>query len=157
MISYLKGDATQPIGGGPKLILHCCNNEGRWGRGFVVALSKRWKAPESEYRAWYRLGHHPFSTGPFGLGHVQYVDVERSISVANIIGQNGIKRSKNPTPIHYPSLSKGFKRVAVYAKEFECSLHMPKLGCGLAGGNWDIVEELITESFSHLDCYVYTL
>jgi hypothetical protein len=44
-ISYLKGDATNPLGQGTKAIAHICNSTGSWGKGFVLALSKRWKKP----------------------------------------------------------------------------------------------------------------
>jgi hypothetical protein len=42
MIYYAKGDASKPIGAGPKMICHITNNRGGWGAGFVLALSKRW-------------------------------------------------------------------------------------------------------------------
>lgn len=41
-IAYRVGDATQPVGDGPKILVHVCNDIGAWGRGFVVALSRRW-------------------------------------------------------------------------------------------------------------------
>jgi hypothetical protein len=52
MITFLTGDATFPEGDGPKLIAHIVNDRGGWGHGFVVAISKRWKAPEKQYRDW---------------------------------------------------------------------------------------------------------
>lgn len=45
-ILYIKGDATAPIGSGVKVITHICNDIGGWGKGFVLALSKKWKMPE---------------------------------------------------------------------------------------------------------------
>ena len=51
MIKYVIGDATRPIGEGTKLIIHISNDLGGWGRGFVLALSRRWDAPEKVYRA----------------------------------------------------------------------------------------------------------
>ena len=65
-IQYIKGDATQPQGAGLKIIAHVCNDMGAWGKGFVVALSKRWKKPEADYRAWY------LSKTDFALGDVQF-------------------------------------------------------------------------------------
>ena len=53
-IKYITGDATQPVGEGNKIIVHVCNDVGGWGRGFVMALSKRWKEPEMKYREWPR-------------------------------------------------------------------------------------------------------
>lgn len=49
-LHFLKGDATQPQAKGNKIITHVCNDLGGWGKGFVVAISKRWPEPEIEYR-----------------------------------------------------------------------------------------------------------
>ena len=46
-IQYRTGDATRPEGDGPKIIAHICNDVGAWGKGFVLALSKRWNTPRS--------------------------------------------------------------------------------------------------------------
>jgi hypothetical protein len=48
------GDATAPQGTGPKVIAHVCDDMGGWGKGFVVALSKRWPEPEAAYQRWHR-------------------------------------------------------------------------------------------------------
>ncbi len=53
-IKYIKGDATSPQAKGTKIIAHICNDLGGWGKGFVLAISKRWKEPESSYRKWHR-------------------------------------------------------------------------------------------------------
>lgn len=53
-ITYLKGDATNPMGKGNKIIAHICNDVGGWGKGFVLAISRKWKEPEKAYRKWYR-------------------------------------------------------------------------------------------------------
>jgi hypothetical protein len=49
-ISYLKGDATQPRGGGNRVIAHVRNDLGGWRKGFAMAITKRWRASESAYR-----------------------------------------------------------------------------------------------------------
>lgn len=68
-ITYLKGDATQPQAKGAKVIAHVCNDLGGWGKGFVLAISKRWPQPEKQYRDWHR--HR--AKNDFGLGAVQFV------------------------------------------------------------------------------------
>lgn len=50
-ISYLKGDATNLVIPGNKIIVHICNDIGAWGKGFVLAVSKRWS--ESEKGGYY--------------------------------------------------------------------------------------------------------
>ena len=72
-ITYLKGDATNPTHNGNKIIVHICNDIGAWGAGFVLAISKRWKAREKNYKEWYN------SKNKFELGHVQYVKVENGM------------------------------------------------------------------------------
>jgi hypothetical protein len=38
------------------------------------------------------------------------------------------------------------KKVAAFAKENNASVHMPRIGCGLAGGAWDKMEPIIEEA-----------
>jgi O-acetyl-ADP-ribose deacetylase (regulator of RNase III) len=52
-IAYHTGDATRPVGRGNKIIAHVCNDQGRWGKGFVMAISARWPLPEEAYRKWF--------------------------------------------------------------------------------------------------------
>ena len=44
-IRYVVGDARSPDSAGNKVIVHVCNDIGGWGKGFVIALSKRWPKP----------------------------------------------------------------------------------------------------------------
>jgi O-acetyl-ADP-ribose deacetylase (regulator of RNase III) len=76
-IEYTAGDATRPLGADNRVIVHVCNDEGGWGKGFVVAISKRWPEPEARYREWYRERR----ANDFGLGVVQFVKVEASVWV----------------------------------------------------------------------------
>ena len=140
-IHYTNGDATRPQGTGPRIMVHVCNDIGGWGKGFVTALSTRWKEPEAAYRAW----HADPKDLPFELGQVQFVEVEPELWVANLIGQHGIRRGSdtgNP-PVRYEAVEQGLGRVAVFAQEKSASVHMPRIGCGLAGGKWEEIEPLI--------------
>lgn len=156
-INYLKGDATNPIGDGKKIICHICNNIGGWGAGFVLALSKKWSEPEARYRAWYKSKDQSFK-----LGNVQFVVVEEDIVIANMIGQHLTypiidKDGKTVPPIRYNSLEHCLNKVADYANENNCSVHMPKIGAGLAGGDWNRIESLINKCLVEKDIptYVY--
>lgn len=139
-IKYLKGDATQPVGVGTKIIVHICNNIGGWGRGFVLALSKRWLKPEEEYLKWYQ------SQNEFELGNVQFVQVENDLFVANLIGQHDVVFKNSIPPIRYKAVEKGLKLVAQKAKKLNASVHMPRIGAGLAGGEWTKIETIINST-----------
>ena len=137
-ITYTKGDATRPAAAGNKIIVHICNDIGAWGKGFVMAISKRWPAPEQQYRQWYKSG------AGFELGQVQFVKVEPDTWVANMIGQHNIRRDQQgKPPIRYEAVFSGLEWVGPFALENNASVHMPRIGCGLAGGTWDNIGPLI--------------
>jgi O-acetyl-ADP-ribose deacetylase (regulator of RNase III) len=141
-IRYLRGEATAPQGNGPKVIAHVCNDLGGWGKGFVVALSRRWPGPESAYRRW----HRERARNDFELGAVQLVPVgpaESRLWVANMIGQHGIRTGSKGVPVRYEAIGQALAALAPQALELGASVHMPRIGCGLAGGRWEGVEPLI--------------
>src|SRR3954470_19357015 len=107
-ITYVRGDATTPVGEGVKLIAHVCNDVGGWGKGFVIALSARWPEPEAAYRRW----HRERGTNDFALGAVQFVEVAPWLWVANMIGQHGIRRGGKGPPVRYEAIDAGLVAVA---------------------------------------------
>lgn len=153
MVRYAVGDATRPEGSGPRVIVHVCNDVGGWGAGFVLALSRRWKEPEQRYREWHR---HDDET-PFGLGAVQLVEVEPELWVANLIGQEGVRSRDGRPPVRYDAIRTGLATVADFAEEKGATLHMPRIGAGLAGGDWATIEKVIEDTVGHLDVTVYDL
>lgn len=159
-ISFLKGDATSPQTDGCKIIAHVCNDIGGWGKGIVLAISSRWKEPEEQYRKWYQNR----DGNDFALGSTQLVKVDRDLYIANMVGQHGIKsrsksKSNEPPPIRYEALNKCLASLGTTAEELSASVHMPRIGCGLAGGKWDLVEPLITSQLCTrgIPVYVYDL
>ncbi|WP_037673365.1 macro domain-containing protein [Streptomyces griseus] len=140
-ITYVKGDAGAPSVKGVKVIAHVCNDIGGWGKGFVVALSRRWPQSEEAYRAWHRAR----ASNDFGLGALQMIQVERDVWVANMIGQRGIRTGSKGVPVRYEAIDTALTRLADEALALDASVHMPRIGCGLAGGKWSHVEPLITE------------
>jgi O-acetyl-ADP-ribose deacetylase (regulator of RNase III) len=149
-IKYIKGDATNPVGDGKKIICHICNDKGAWGAGFVLALSRRWKAPEESYRD-------SAKQRELTLGKVILVPVTDEISVANMIAQRGIYSDANGCPpIRYGALRACLAAVNDIAYYIGATLHMPRIGAGLAGGRWEDIEKII-EDVASVDVYVYDL
>lgn len=153
-ITYLKGDATSPQASGIKIISHVCNDIGGWGKGFVLAISQRWPQPEKAYREWYRLR----ASNDFKLGNIQVVQVEKYIYVANMIGQRGTKTSRSEgVPVRYEAIESCLEKLAAEAEILNASVHMPHIGCGLAGGKWERIEPLIEKTLlkKDIDVFVY--
>jgi hypothetical protein len=140
-IKYVKGDATVPQGTGRKLIIHICNDMGGWGSGFVIAVSKRWDAPEMHYRA---LAERAHTLGNFiQLGEVQFVEVGDNIIIGNMIAQHMTQWIDGVPPIRYDALSEALDMVAHYALKHGCTVHGPRFGSALAGGDWDRIAALV--------------
>lgn len=155
-LHFVVGDATEPRGRGPKVIAHVCNDIGGWGKGFVTALSRRWLEPERAYRAWYR-GR---ARNDFELGAVQLVGVVDGLWVANVVGQHGIKASLDGTPpVRYEAIAAGLEALTELASVKSASVHMPRIGCGLAGGDWSMIEPIINRTLvaGGIDTTVYDL
>lgn len=137
MIHYVVGNALDGVG----IIAHVCNDIGAWGRGFTAGISARWPQPEAEYRVM-RCKN---------LGSVQFVSVGPSVVVANMIAQHGIGTDRSR--IDYTALRECLQIVA----EQKTPVHMPRIGCGLAGGKWSIVEGIVSEALRDVDVTVYDL
>ncbi len=150
-IRYVEGDATDPAGPGKKILVHVCNDIGKWGKGFVLAVSRRWKEPEQAYRAAFTSAVTP------QLGDVQFVPVSDTITVANLVGQHGVATRRGSPPVRYDAIRDGLSRVGTHALEHAASVHMPRIGCGLAGGDWTQIEPIIAETLSarNIDVTVY--
>lgn len=151
-IKFIRADATFPekVAPGTCIIAHVCNDIGRWGKGFVMAISMRWKQPKQEFLRWH-------ATGRCELGQVQFVKVEDRIIVANMIGQRDIRRRNHLPPVRYSAIHSALERVALEALRLKASVHMPRIGCGLAGGSWQRIEPLIEGTLlaSGVPTYVY--
>lgn len=143
-LRIIKGDATSPQASGPKIIAHICNDLGGWGKGFVVAVSRRWPEPEREYRRW----HRDRAGNDFGLGAVQLVSVRPDTWVANMIGQHGMKQGSAGPPIRYNAVERCLATLAGHAARLGASVHMPRIGCGLAGGKWELIEPIVARTLS---------
>lgn len=152
---YRDGDATVPQAEGNTIIAHLCNDIGAWGAGFVIAVSNKWPKAKAIYRkaAVHRL---------LKLGLTQFVLVEDDPArwIANMVGQNGINDGKNGwfgDLVDYTALTVCLRKVFEFAIQHSATIHMPKIGSKLAGGDWSRIEGIIAQLVSEygVDCYVY--
>ena len=154
-INYVNGDATLCHGPGQKIIAHICNDIGAWGRGFVLSLSRAHPAAETAYRSWYQ--ENPEWHEPFERGSVQFVKTRLDVQVANMIAQAGIFPVGGKPPIRYKSLIACLVQVCDMALFKKASVHMPRIGCGLAGGEWSKIEPLVVKHLCEkgIEVFVY--
>jgi O-acetyl-ADP-ribose deacetylase (regulator of RNase III) len=139
-IQYLKGDATQPRGANARMIVQVVNDKAiTWGKGFSVAVRKQWPQAQKEFTRWIFENRSEFK-----LGNILVSKLEESVELASLVAQHGYGPSLFPR-IHYLALEECLSKLSIRAKEIGASVHMPRIGCGEAGGDWNIVSEIIDE------------
>lgn len=88
------------------------------------------------------------------LGQVLFVNTSDGKVIANAFGQLGFGRDKVQTD--YEALEAALWKVKAYAIKNKLTVSLPEgLGCGLAGGDWNIVYGLIKEVFHDYDVTIY--
>ncbi len=141
-IEYRVGDASAPPKtGAERFIVHVCNDVGAWGAGFTRSLSQRSKTAETAYRRFIR-------ETPAGkrLGCMELIKLSEGpegLFCANMIAQRGLPSGASRVVIDYEKLEKCLVAVAKIAADWGASCHMPRIGCGIAGGDWHTVEAII--------------
>lgn len=85
---------------------------------------------------------------------MQLVRVKPDVWVANMVGQRGMRTGSGGPPIRYDALERCLVALAGHAVELGASVHMPRIGCGLAGGVWSRVEPLVTGALCERDIEV---
>lgn len=187
-LEYVVGDVTRPIGEGQgsHIVAQIVNTEGRYGKGVSGAIARRWPAVEREYRRYWRERQIQTETGyrwrgdrwvyerePFKLGTAQLIQVApkpHSLWVANLIAQRGIRRRPtDPVALDYEALEAALDVMAWVAAvplratsepRQPATIHMPRIGAGLAGGDWGRIEQLVVARLvehSRLTVLVYDL
>jgi O-acetyl-ADP-ribose deacetylase (regulator of RNase III) len=138
-LEYLVGDATDFIAK-PGIIAHICNDIGKWGRGFVLAVSRKWKAPEARYRD-------AAEAGRLRLGEIECVEVDEWGWVANMVAQRGIRsRTQRGPAVDYGALEQCLTKLRLFAQLQRAAIQMPRIGAGLGGGDWNVIEHLIIKT-----------
>jgi O-acetyl-ADP-ribose deacetylase (regulator of RNase III) len=151
------------------VLLHVVNNIDRMGSGFVVPLMKHYPDVPKAYHWWPKRGkmQKPEDMKSYEVGHanelgsIQIVtcvlDDGEPIWVVNMVAQDGVVCPANPHPLNYSAL----KRCLEHVRDnlgYDRSRHIgPKFGAGLAGGQWDLIAEIIKETLYDRDLTIYTL
>lgn len=126
-------------------IAHCVNAQGKMGSGVAKTIRETYPKAYEDYMEVYN------STG-LKLGKV-ICSVNKPHSILHIIGQNRYGHD-GALYIDYLALRRGIKTIN---KNVQSRIAFPLIGCGLAGGNWDIVSSIIEEELTQFQPIVYTL
>lgn len=151
MLTYKKGDLIKAFKDGEvDVIAHQCNAFHTMGAGVAKAIAKAFPAAlsadlASEYGGKEKLGWFTYTLTDYGY-------------IYNLYGQYGYGREGQHTNYnHLENALLGMKHDLLFRK-YKGKIGLPKIGCGLAGGDWTVVENIIENVFSDsYDVVVYEL
>lgn len=145
LLHHTIGNALKPVRT-PAIIAHVCNDVGAFGAGFALAVARTYPKAKEDYKA---LDH-------YLLSDVQIVPIDDNLYIANMIAQHGLKTKGGVPPLRYESLEACLEHIQQWADAYHMTIHMPRVGARLAGGDWVAIEALIVKT-AKVDTYIYTL
>lgn len=169
MIFTIQGSIEQAKKPGA-IIAHVVNTKGGFGAGVSGVIGKMFPTVEQRYRAWYSLRDYDMQTleamfvaphmfPTFQLGNNQIVISDDNVTYVNMLAQNGYMNANNKQPLNMEALTQCLIKLFRHAKSVESDVHIPKIGAGLGGGNWDEILEIITNTADAygVKVYVYSI
>jgi O-acetyl-ADP-ribose deacetylase (regulator of RNase III) len=145
---YIKGDLLDTK---DFFIAHCVNAQGAFGSGVAGALAKKYVPVKEKYCKW--ISDTQLSSNnkdeyyDFIGGRVMFDETSDNLHcIAHIVGQK-YYGADGFRYISYDWIYDGFMHFKDYIADQE-SFSIPFIGCGLAGGKWNIVKSIIEEVFS---------
>jgi len=157
--NQVMGDVTDPqifISSQPQTILipHVVNNIGAFGAGVAKAIKMKWPNTEKEYHWWLNLWnkHKRSILGQSFASLVKHTD-DVTIVVIHMFAQIGIRGRQNSQPLNYQHLQTCMERVPEIGTTLgqPFSIHCPKFGASLGGGNWNEIEKMIRTTWCMRD------
>lgn len=145
MLKYVKGDLFQVKHG---IIAHCVNCRGAFGGGVAGQVARLYPNVRDHYLKKY-------DKNGWNLGEVQFIlllNNDGEFIFANVAGQDDY--GTHQVQVDYEALEDGLATVFAFAQELNLPVAMPKIGCGLAGGDWEKVERIITSLLMEYDVEV---
>lgn len=140
MIKEILGDLIRD---GEGILCHQVNYQGVMGGGIAYSIREKLLTPE-QYQEYRDLCN---AQADKLLGTVTYADCGE-VTVANLFCQNGFTSSASFQLTNYEAMRQCFEAVRAEAERRNAPVCLPGyIGCGIAGGNWEIVKTLIYEVF----------
>jgi len=136
------------------IIVHGCNARGVMGAGVAKAVKERYPGAYHLYRGVYN--------GPgLAVGNIIPYEVPTAaprpeLVIVNAIAQDGY--GTETRQVDYEGLYCCFSQIPGLAEKYRLhDVHFPLIGCGLAGGDWTVVEAIIKSALKGLGMHLWLL
>lgn len=144
-MKYINGNLLDATSG---IIVHGCNAQGVMGSGVAKAVKDKY--PEA-YQKYYAEYLHGLLTP----GWISVYNPSRYLTIVSGITQEYYGRDKNVVYVDYDSLAEVFRKVKSIWPGVP--VHIPKIGAGLANGDWEIISRIINTIYTDdsVTCYIF--
>lgn len=116
------------------VICHQVNCKHVMGAGLAATIRKKYPRHYEDYMS--RAAH---------LGGLVFTQVNNDLYIVGVYGQQEYGRDKRYTD--YDALEKGLIAVGTFAQSLGLPVYLPYgIGCGLAGGDWEIVKTIVDKA-----------
>lgn len=154
MIEYIKGDLLKSD---CDVIIHGCNCFRNMGAGIAKAVKEMY--PEAFVADFETVYRDPIKLGTFSYAKVKNKSFpDKDLFVINAYTQYGYGRIERKVYANYDAIKNVMIRINdffVDTDEKTCKIGMPKIGAGLAKGDWNIISGIINGVFGTRKVYVY--
>jgi O-acetyl-ADP-ribose deacetylase (regulator of RNase III) len=143
-IEYIKGDLLQTE---VKHIIHGCNSKGVMGSGVAKVLREKYPQAFRDYNDTYN------SYG-LELGDVIVSVQDDGKVIHNAITQRDYGRDLSRVYVSYWAIAESFRKINQWGIK---EIALPKIGAGLANGDWNVISAIIENTLIDTKPYVYVL
>lgn len=162
MIAYVKGDLIKD---GPRVICHGCNARGSMGAGIAFHLRKPYPEIYDDYRRVFREQNETLR-----LGQTIWTRCHDNRLVINAVTQADYGRDPNIVYADYEAIGAAVAEINRIARATQNepakaerlggiieTVGFPKIGAGLANGDWNLIARIIDEAATSFQPAIYVL
>lgn len=148
MIKYRKGNLLDVKEG---IIAHGVNCQGAMGSGVAKAIRDTYPSVYTMYKKhvdkWKKFGRHSELLGQVQFCPVDEVilETESFLEVANCFTQDWYATDRRC--VNYEAVAQCFRSLNKLYTLSSYVLNIPKIGAGLAGGDWNVISAIIESEF----------
>lgn len=161
-LCYQTGDAVEALQNGDiEVLIHQCNLYHTFNSGIAAQIKETYPEAfeadkDTPHGSTDKLGYNSYYYQPW-----HFNGEDESQMIINMYCQHGHSNETGRDtsyPHMTPCLLKAKEKIMNTFGDTEyITIGMPKIGCGLANGEWPVVEKIIKETLDPLNVTVYTL
>lgn len=130
-----------------KHIVHGCNSKGVMGSGVAKAI-----------RSWYKLAYQDYedvyNSNGLALGDIVVSVQPDGKTIHNAITQQDYGRDSSRVYVSYWAIAEVFRKINQWGVK---EVALPKIGAGLANGDWNVISAIIENTLIDTKPFVYVL